>query len=163
MSYITLPVASKSRIVLNTHLQCNSRLHFERFGWYVKLNFPWRQGPYGALLSRSPPPPNRVCVWACLRMAVCVDLCLQADSIYKHCSHVGRLNEREGFAIKLPGIIYSALCDVPANQIWWHWFDRKEGERLGWVRGKRAFFGPFLSFLFYPLRHFVIVYSLLRS
>lgn len=85
----------------------------------------------------------------------------------------GKTKWKKGFAIKLPGIIYCALCDVPAKQIWWHWFDREKSDREkrgigvseGWRVDGRSIFCPFfwVSFFLYPLRHFVIVYSVLRS
>jgi len=37
-----------------------------------------------------------VCVFTCGCSLICVDFSLQADSIYKHSSHVGRPNEKKG-------------------------------------------------------------------
>lgn len=134
-------------------------------------SFQW-QGLYGGIILTSRHCDECVCVFSCGCSLICVDFSLQADSIYKHGSHVGRLNEKRGLPLNCQGLytVRSVMCqqnrfggiDLTEKRV----TERREG--LGWVRGgglmEGAFFVLFLSFLFlYPLRHFVTVYSVLKS
>lgn len=98
--------------------------------------------------------------WVC--MCVCVwqhsDMCWSqsAGRFYLQTRLAcGKTKWKKGFAIKLPGIIYCALCDVPAKQIWWHWFDREKSDREkrgigvseGWRVDGRSIFLEFPFFI----------------
>lgn len=88
-------------------------------------SFQW-QGLYGGIILTSLA--AAMSVYACLRVAALwyalISVCRQILSTNTARMWEDEMKKKRGFAIKLPGIIYGALYDVPAKQIWWHWFDR---------------------------------------
>lgn len=138
---------------------CGRMFIFSFFGgWHVKMNSFQAQGlQYMGPLFWNLSSLQWVCM--CGSFLICVDLCLQADSISKHGSHVGRLNEKKGgLPLNCQGLY--TVCSVMCQQNRFGGIDLTEKrvtelrEGLGWVRGgglmEGAFFCPFfwVSFLY---------------